>query len=65
MGGLIQGFPASAWLVDPFMNKPDGFGFGLPVIYLVWIVVVIGLYPACRWFAYLKAERKEWWLSYL
>lgn len=65
VGGVVQGFPASAWLVDPFMNKPAGFGFGLPVIYCIWIGVVVGLYPACYWFARLKAEKKKWWLSYL
>jgi uncharacterized membrane protein len=65
LGGLIQGFPVSALLIDPFTNKPEGFGFGLPVIYLVWIGVVIGLYPPCRWFACLKSERNDWWLSYL
>ena len=65
VGGLIQGFPVSAWLVDPFLHKPEGFGFSLPVIYLVWIGFAVALYPACHWFACLKAEKKQWWLSYL
>jgi hypothetical protein len=37
----------------------------LPVVYLLWAVVVVGLYPACRWYAALKRRRTDWWLSYL
>lgn len=44
---------------------PPDTGFGLPIVYLVWICVVVGLYPACRWFADLKRRRREAWLSYL
>jgi hypothetical protein len=31
----------------------------------VWLVVLLALYPLCRWFAALKQRRKDWWLSYL
>ena len=44
---------------------PKGWGYGLPVVYAVWVAVVLALYPACRWFADLKARRREAWLSYL
>ncbi|MBI3413817.1 MAG: DUF1624 domain-containing protein [Verrucomicrobia bacterium] len=44
--------------------KP-GYGLGLGVIYLLWILAVLLLYPACRWFAELKRRRKEAWLSYI
>lgn len=40
-------------------------GFGLPAIYLVWILVLVLLYPVCRCFAGLKQRRREWWWSYL
>ena len=62
--GVLAGFPASSFLV-PVFTMPDGWGYGLPVVYLVWIAVVLALYPACRWFADLKARRREVWLSYL
>jgi uncharacterized membrane protein len=52
MGGPVKLFP------------PD-FGFDLWVAYAVWAAIVTGLYPACRWFAGVKARRKDWWLSYL
>lgn len=44
---------------------PAGTGFGLPTVYLLWILGVLLLYPACRWFAGVKARRRDWWLSYL
>jgi uncharacterized membrane protein len=33
--------------------------------YAVWILGTLLLYPACRWFAGVKARRRDWWLSYL
>ncbi len=48
----------------PF-TPPPGWGFPLPVVYLVWAIVVIALYPACRWFAALKQRRRDGWLGYL
>jgi hypothetical protein len=38
---------------------------GLSGVYVVWAVVVLALYPLCRWFAALKQRRSEWWWSYL
>ncbi len=50
---------------SPFLFRPADWGFGLPVVYLVWLATVLLLYPLCRWFERLKARRKDWWLSYL
>lgn len=44
---------------------PVGFGWPLWVVYLVWFLLVAGLYLPCRWFARKKAEGRQWWLSYL
>jgi len=44
---------------------PDDNGFGLPVVYLTWILVVLMLYPVCKWFAEVKRRRRAAWLSYL
>ncbi len=46
------------------ITKPPGWGYSLPIIYLVWAVVVLTLYPLCRWFAGLKRRRNDAWLSY-
>lgn len=48
----------------PF-TPPPGWGFALPVVWLAWMSVVLAVYPLCRWFAGLKARRRDAWLSYL
>ena len=40
-------------------------GLGLGAAYIGWIIVVAALFPLCRWFAEVKARRRDWWLSYL
>lgn len=51
----------------PFPNlaPPDGYGFGLPGIYLMWAVVVLLLYPLCLWFAARKKASAAWWMRLL
>jgi uncharacterized membrane protein len=44
---------------------PDGYGVSLPMVYLIWVGVVLLLYPPCRWFAEVKRRRRSVWLSYL
>jgi hypothetical protein len=44
---------------------PMPFGYDLWVAYAVWAGIVIALYPLCRWYANVKARRRDWWLSYL
>ena len=51
LGGPTQGFP------------PD-YGYSLAVTYLVWIGVILVLYPACKWFAALKQRNRSVVLSY-
>ena len=46
-------------------DHPPNWGFGLPVVYCLWIAFVLVLYPGCLWFSRLKARRRDWWLSYL
>jgi hypothetical protein len=53
------------WMFEsPLVRQPPGWGYSLPVIYLVWACVVLTLYPLCRWFAGLKQRRGDLWLSY-
>jgi uncharacterized membrane protein len=56
----------ASWLFGSMPGaRPGGWGFSLPIVYGVWLMVVIGLYPVCRWFAQIKRQRNDWWLSYL
>jgi uncharacterized membrane protein len=53
-------------LTNVFVFAPEGWGFGLPVVYLAWLLVIATLYPACRWYAEVRQRRTDWWLlSYL
>jgi uncharacterized membrane protein len=49
----------------PAKEFPPEFGYPLWVAYAVWIVIVVGLYPVCRWFAGVKERSRSRWLSYL
>jgi uncharacterized membrane protein len=44
---------------------PDGYMWSLPLLYLVFAIAVALLYVPCRWYAGLKARRKDAWLSYI
>lgn len=59
--GINTDFMIGTW---PFV-KPTGYGMGLVGIYCMWIIVVLTLYPFCRWFAEVKRRRRDWWLKYL
>ncbi len=61
------GQPAKWLWHGAFFNNqpPPGYGHNLPYIYLMWILAVVALYWPCKWFAGVKARRKDWWLSYM
>jgi uncharacterized membrane protein len=62
---ILQGRPYH-WLLasEPF-HTPPHWGYSLPVVYLMWGVALLLLYPPSRWFADLKRRRKDPWMSYL
>lgn len=55
------------WIRTVVLNPQvlQNSGFTLPVVYAAWIGVVLALYPLCRWYAGVRARRRDWWLSYL
>lgn len=62
--GQIHWMFESPGLQDFPITKPPGWGYSLPIIYLVWFCVVLILYPLCRWFAGVRQRRNDAWLSY-
>ncbi len=48
----------------PF-SQPPAWGESLPVIYAIWLAVILLMYPLCRRYAQVKQRNKAWWLSYL
>lgn len=49
----------------PFRFMIAGEGYSLKVVYLIWVLIVIALYPLCKWFSEYKIKKNSWWLSYL
>lgn len=60
--GFMFGVPSS---LLPLGTYPDDYGYSLPVVYVVWAAIVIAIYPACLWYARVKARSRSVWLSYL
>lgn len=60
---------ADVWNIGqnfPFLFVVPGHGEELLVVYLVWLVVILLLYPVCKWYdAYKSSHKEKWWLSYL
>jgi uncharacterized membrane protein len=52
------GFPSFNFILP-------GEGYGLGIVYLIWFLVILALYPLCKWFSNYKLTHKQWWLSYL
>ncbi len=59
------------WWLTEFPNggvltgHPPGYGYGLGVIWCIWIFVVALCYPACKWYAGVKSRNRNPLLSYL
>jgi uncharacterized membrane protein len=50
----------------PFLFLIAGEGYGLGIVYLVWVAVIIALFPVCKWYdGYKTHHREKRWLSYL
>jgi len=50
----------------PTLFVAPGEGYSLFTVYIIWICVVLSLYPVCKWFSdYKQRHREKWWLSYL
>jgi len=62
--GAAQGFTFHQIAV-PVAFLPAGYGVSLPLVYVTWAMVLVTLYPLCRWMADLKSRRRDWWLSYV
>ena len=42
---------------ERFFNIPEGAGFPLPMVYLLWIAGIAILSPICRWYGIQRARR--------
>ncbi len=52
------------WIV--YVPELKGYGFSLPVVYLIWSGLIFVIYPICKLYnLYKKNNRDKWWLSYV
>ena len=64
---LIQGYSLSDIPSGPLnFGRPAGAGISLGLVYVVWIGLVLLLYPLCKWYGRYKANHPEiGWLRYV
>lgn len=66
--GVASGIPAAVFvgiLGNAGRIAESGWGVSLPAVFGLWLGVLAALYPLSRWFAGVKARRRDRWLSYL
>ena len=49
----------------PFLFRPPQFGFDLWVVYCIWVLLIVVLYPLCKRYSAYKRTHSQWWLRYL
>jgi hypothetical protein len=64
--GILSARRDSEWVATaPYAWVPPEHRWRLPLLYVVFVTVIILLYFPCRWFAGVKARRQRGWLRYL
>jgi len=44
----------------------SNFGLSLGAVYIIWVLIILLLYPICSWYQKVRADNpSSWWLSYL
>ena len=44
---------------------PKDYGYSLPVVYMIWLTILLILYPVCHGFEAIKQHKPYWkWLNY-
>ncbi len=62
----ISGYGWRIMVQENFDPDLKGFGYSLPIVSLIWMGIVLTLFPLCKKFDIYKHNNKEkWWLSYL
>ncbi|MBC7936689.1 MAG: DUF1624 domain-containing protein [Rhizobacter sp.] len=67
---IISGFNPADMILSERVNRVaalKGYGFNLLVVYLVWIGIIVLLYPCCKWFDRYKRTHQsaKTWLTYM
>lgn len=66
---VYQGRAASEYILSASglrSGRLSDFGLGLGAVYGIWFLMVLLLYPICRWYQkYRENHPSHWWLRYL
>lgn len=69
LAAVLQGYDSSVMVLNKFVSLETGlrgYGIDLPSTYLVWLVIVLLMYPLCNWYdGYKRRHPEKAWLSYL
>lgn len=67
IGFFVAGYDLSqiADPQSPFLFRPPNFGYSLPVVYAIWLLVLASLYYPCKRFYAYKQLNKKGWLRYV
>ncbi len=69
IAATISGFKWSDMVLTGWVSmnaQLKGFGYSLAFVYVLWILIIVGVYPLCKWYDnYKQANRSKWWLSYI
>ena len=61
----VGGTNQERYLTAPYVSMPPDQRWSLAMLYLVWLIAVAILYPACRWYAQRKAQSPSPWMRYI
>jgi len=56
---------ATGFAITGVLTTTPEINFNLASVYLIWLILLVLLYPMCRWFAELKESGRGWWWRYL
>ena len=66
---VYQGHEASEYIFSAEnlrSGRLSNFGLSLGAVYVVWLLILVLLYPLCRWYQnYRENHPSKWWLRYL
>ncbi|HEX5809936.1 MAG TPA: heparan-alpha-glucosaminide N-acetyltransferase domain-containing protein [Anaerolineales bacterium] len=66
---VSEGRPTSEYILSASgirSGRLIDFGVGLGGVYIVWVLVILLLYPLCGWYQrYRESHPSHWWLRYL
>ena len=69
IAAAVSGYKWSDMVLTGWVSMNEqlkGYGYSLVFVYVLWIIIIVAIYPLCRRYDnYKRAHRTKWWLSYI